>query len=251
MRQLVVLVIAGAALGSLSQPSLAADMPIKAPPVAVISAYDWSGFYIGANIGGGRSTANYTNLDNTTLFGDSVPGPPPDIFNHSLSGAIGGGQIGYNIQRGRWVFGVEALIDAAAIKGNYTSIFGAADDQYETRITTLVLLTGRVGYAWDRLLVYGKGGLAAANIEASVSDSVGPSTGSGSASNWRYGPTVGLGIEYALLPNLSVAVEYDYLHLGGADYQLGDSTGSYLWNVEALDVSLLMAKLNYRFSLAR
>lgn len=248
MRQLMVLVIAGVALGSLSQPSLAADMPIKAPAVAVISAYDWSGFYIGANIGGGRSSANYTNLDNTTLFGDSVP---PDTFNHSLSGVFGGGQIGYNIQRGRWVFGVEALIDAAGIKGNYTSTFGAADDQYETRISTLVLLTGRIGYAWDRLLVYGKAGLGAANIEASVTDSVGPSTGSGNASDWRYGPTVGLGIEYALSPNLSVAVEYDYLNLTGTDYQLGDSTGSYLWNVEVRDVSLLMAKLNYRFSLAR
>lgn len=84
-----------------------------------------------------------------------------------------------------------------------------------------------------------------------MSDNVGASTGSGSDSQWRTGPTVGLGIEYGITPNLSFAVEYDYIRLNSGSYQLGGSTGSYLWDIDTRNVNVVMAKLNYRFDWAR
>lgn len=246
MRHVALVLAVALAAGLVSKPSAAADMPLKAPPVAPV--YMWSGLYVGANLGYGWGNANWENLENTTLFGDNVPG---DTFDHRMSGVIGGGQLGYNYQTGAWVLGAELLVDASGIEGNHASTAGAADDQFKARIDALMLLTGRVGYAWNNVLVYGKAGLGAADIHASVSDTVGPSTGSGSDSGWHFGPTVGLGLEYGITPNLSFAIEYDYVHLKSGSYQLGDTTGSYLWDIDVHNINLLMAKLNYRFNTSR
>lgn len=226
----------------------AAELPLKAP--ALVPGYNWSGLYIGGNIGYGRSSTFWDNLEDTTLWGDNIP---PDSFSHGVSGMIGGGQIGYNYQTGPYVFGIEAMVDASAIKGDHASdtVFGAADDQFETRIKSLLLITGRIGYAWNNLLVYGKGGMASAKIHLSVSDDTGPFTGAGSASKWRTGLAFGAGLEYGITRNLSVGIEYDYIRLQSAQYELGDDTGSYLWDVDLRNVSLLMAKLNYRFNWPR
>ena len=244
MRISGIMMAAAIALGIAAQPSFAVEMPLKAP-AHVASAYNWSGFYVGGNVGYGWSTADWTNEDDTTLFGDAVP---PDSFSNRMTGLVGGGQIGFNFQNGNWVLGVEAMLDAAGLKGSQTSTFGAADDQFESRLKALMLFTGRAGYAWNNVLAYAKAGLAVADIEASAADNVGPNTGSGSDSQWLAGLTVGVGFEYGVTPNLSVALEYDYIHLNSASYQLGDSTGSYRWNVGVSDINLVLAKLNYRFN---
>ncbi len=232
----------------LSQSSGAAERPGK--PAAATPPYNWSGWYVGANLGYGQSNANWTNQQNTTLFGDYVSGQG---FSNAMSGIVGGGQIGYNVQRGRWVYGIEAMLDASAIKGTFDSNIptSAMDDRFEARIKALMLFTGRAGYTWNNILAYGKAGIATAKISASVSDSVGVSTGSGSDSQWRSGPTLGLGIEYGIAPNLSFGVEYDYIRLSSSTFQLGGSGGSYLWDVDVRNVSLLMAKLNYRLNWLR
>jgi len=247
MRRSVVTLIAALATGIAAQPSHAADLPLKAPAAVAAPLYNWSGIYIGGNIGYGWSDAGWTDQDDTTLFGDYVP---PDGFSNKLSGIIGGGQIGFNYQTGNWVLGAEAMFDAASVKGDFASdtLFGAGDDQFEARIKTLMLFTARVGYAWNNVLAYGKAGIAAANIEASVSDDVGPNTGSGSESHWLAGPTVGAGLEYGITPNLSIGAEYDYIHLDSSSYQLGDASGSYSWDVNVEDVHMVLAKLNYRFN---
>lgn len=237
------LVIAlGIGIGSYA--SFAAELPLKARAPA--SAYDWSGVYVGGHFGYGGTNAGWVNVENLqgAGFGDSVP---PDSFNHRLSGVIGGAQIGFNYQSGSWVFGLEALLAASGIKGNYTSTFGAADDQFTTRIDTLMLGTGRFGYAWDRWLAYGKAGVAAARIRASVTDGVGPITGSGSDAAWQFRPSLGLGFEYGITRNVSFGVEYNYIRFGTRTYQLGDATGSYAWDINIRNVNLLMAKFNYRF----
>jgi outer membrane immunogenic protein len=241
--------VLAAAFGvALSKSASAAEPPIKAP--AAMPAYQWSGFYVGANLGYGRSDADWANRESTpsATFFDSLPG---DILSNGMAGAMGGGQIGYNYQSGRWVLGIEAVLAASAIKGNQISTTGAADDQFEARIKSLLLATGRLGYAWDNFLVYGKAGIAVANIRASVTDNAGPTTGAGSDSHWRGGPAVGLGIEYGITPNLSFAVEYDYIRLSAASYQLGGGAGSYLWDLDIRDISQVMAKLNYRMNWSR
>jgi outer membrane immunogenic protein len=224
----------------------AADMPIAATaPIMSAPGYNWTGFYVGVNIGGGWTSADWTNAANATLFGDSVP---PDTFSHSAQGVIGGGQIGFNYQTGVWVFGLEALLNGSDIRGARVSTFGAADDQFTWRIDTLLLVTARVGIAHDSWLAYMKGGYAGAMIRAAVSDTVGPSTGSGSDSQWRSGWTVGGGVEYGLTPNLSLAVEYNYVELESGRYGIGGGAGSYAWDVRPDGTHLALVKLSYRFA---
>lgn len=239
-------VIAVSALFLPAQPSTAADMAVKAP--RAVSGYTWSGFYVGGNIGGGWSHARWDNTANTTLFGDALPG---NNFGSNPNGVIGGLQVGYNFQNGPWVFGLEALFDLSSVQAQHTSTFGAADDQFTTAFRSFLMATGRAGYAWNNWLAYVKGGYALAQVRASVNDGVAPTTGSGGDTQWRSGPTVGGGFEYAFTPQLSVGVEYDYIRLDSGGYQLGGGTGSYAWNVAARDVHLVMAKFNYRFSWAR
>jgi outer membrane immunogenic protein len=127
-------------------------------------------------------------------------------------------------------------------------VFGAGDDMFDFQIKSLALLTARAGYASTNILAYVKGGIAIADTEASVSDTTGPSTGSGSSRAWRSGPTIGAGLEYGMTPQMSIALEYDYVYLPSATYEIGGSTASYSWDVEARNISIVLAKLNYRFA---
>ena len=228
-------VITFAAAASLvAQASIAADLPavVKAAPVSTVQ--DWSGFYAGGNIGRGWArTVRWENIDNTTLFGDNQP---PDTFRHGASGTVGGGQLGLNFQTGAFVFGVEALYDGSNIEAKHSSTAGAADDQFAARIKSVLLLTGRVGYAWHSVLGYLKGGYAGVNFRASVSDDVPPSTGSGDDRQWRSGWTLGAGFEYAVTSNLSLALEYNHIRVGEERHQLGGGSGSYQWDVDARDI---------------
>lgn len=245
MRRSAFAFVVAVGMGAVSQSSNAAELLRKAP--AVVAAYDWSGFYVGANFGYGHANADWTNRGSTALFADYLPG---ESFSHAMDGLIGGGQIGYNYQRGRWVFGVEAMFDVSAISGKQLSstLFGAGDDWFEARISALAVASGRLGYAWDNVLAYGKAGFAFANIRASVDDVAGVNTGSGSDSQWRSGPAFGLGVEYGVTPDLSIGIEFDYIRLDSGSYQLGGGAGSYLWDVDVSDICTAMVRLNYRFA---
>lgn len=241
IRVLGLLAVAGLGVSAAS----AADLRVA--PVRAPLAYDWSGFYIGGNAGYGWGRLDWTDQTSGGLFPDYLPG---EGFSNRISGVLGGGQIGFNYQAGTWLIGVEAILDASALKGSQLSDtpFGAGDDNFDARIESLALLTARVGYSFDNLLAYAKAGVALAHVKASISDSAGASKGSGSASAWRAGPTFGVGLEYGLTPQVSVALEYDYFHLRSATYELGGSTANYAWDIEARSVNLILAKLNYRFS---
>lgn len=105
----------------LATSAFAADLPVRTytkAPVYVEPVYDWTGFYVGGNIGysWGRSS---TDLG----FSDSTGGAllaTPGKFN--MDGVIGGGQIGYNWQRDKWVFGLEADIQGSGQEGNMTGV---------------------------------------------------------------------------------------------------------------------------------
>ena len=245
MCRFVFALAAAAVLVPLVQPVGAADMPLAVKAPFVTPAYNWGGFYAGANLGWGRTSADWTNRANTTLFGDNVP---PDRFSHSANGVIAGAQIGYNFQTGPWLLGTELLFDGARVEGTHASIVGAADDQFTGGIDALLLLTGRVGYAVNNWLAYVKGGYAGAIVRAAVSDAVVPTIGSGSDSQWRSGWTVGGGVEYGLTPNWSLAVEYNYVELESGRYEIGGGAGSYAWDVRPRGLHLMLAKLSYRFN---
>jgi outer membrane immunogenic protein len=229
-------------------PAVAADMPVKAqPPLApVVAAYDWSGFYVGANVGGAWGQVAATNHGNSTAFGDYAP---KQGFTSDMSGVIGGGQIGYNFQRGHFVFGVDALLDASGVEGSWASNRGNKDDQFSTKVDVLTLITGRFGYAWDNVLLYGKGGLAGSRLKLSVVDTVPPATGAGNDTQWAWGWTLGAGLEYAIARQWSAGVEYDYASFGSKNFQLaGAGPGSYLFSSNVRDLHLLTLRVNYRFN---
>jgi outer membrane immunogenic protein len=226
--------LTGVALAALAcGPALAADkpvrrgMPVKGPqPVPVMAGYSWSGFYIGGHVGGGWSDKCFAD---TAQGGDGC---------HEGDGWLGGGQVGYNWQTGNIVFGVEFSGSIADISGNHTSLIGAPD-QYRSEVSSVFLLTGRVGYAFDRLLLYATGGGAWVRDRFEY---VGLATES--IKQTRSGWTIGAGLEYAFTPNWSLAAQYNYIDLG--DKNVNFPLAGFTASTES-ELHLATVRLNYRF----
>lgn len=208
------LVIAGAGLFSIlgfTAAATAADLPArtyKAPPPVVAPIYNWGGFYVGLNGGGGSSHNCYTitNVNNAAVN-------PNSEGCHDATGGLAGGQVGYRWQMTNWVFGVEAQGDWANLKGSNSSLTAVIPYLNQTRIDAIGLFTGQVGYAVNNALLYVKGGAA---VTDNRYDSFFTATSVifNSASETRWGGTVGAGVEFGFAPNWSVAVEYDHLFMG-------------------------------------
>src|SRR6266513_5692403 len=156
MKKFLLATVGLVALG-VAAPASAADLAArpytKAPPM-VAAIYDWSGFYIGAN-GGWGSSHKCWDLTNDG-FG------PISAFRegcHDATGGVAGGQIGYRWQTGTWVWGLEGQGNWADLRGSNVSLF---DPFFEnrSRIDAFGLLTGQVGWAWNNVLLYFKGGAA-------------------------------------------------------------------------------------------
>jgi len=195
---------------ALAAPASAADLGArpytKAPPM-MAAIYDWSGFYIGANAGGGWSHNCWTQ---TSGFGVALPATSEGC--HDATGAIAGGQVGYRWQSSSWVFGVEAQGDWANLRGTNTSATIGAPFSNRTTVNALGLFTGQVGYAWNNVLWYVKGGAAVTNNKY---EGLAPGVGVfDRATETRWGGTVGTGLEVSVAPNWSVGVEYDHLFMG-------------------------------------
>jgi outer membrane immunogenic protein len=188
----------------------AADLPEQMPIVApMVPYYNWTGFYIGGNIGWGWGGGNITD----SLTGTTLSTTGDGAF-------IGGGQIGYDWQiNPNIVLGVEWLMDGVA-GGNNSNIVSipTISDAFQTSLKSdwFTTLTGRVGFTvpdWAGLF-YVKGGAAWLQNQATVTDL---STGlSVSASKIDTGWVAGAGIEYAFAPNWTIRVEYDYMGFGNS-----------------------------------
>jgi outer membrane immunogenic protein len=126
---------------------------------------------------------------------------------------LAGGQIGYRWQAANWVFGVEAQGDWANLKGSNASQTVLIPATNQTKIDAIGLFTGQIGYAWNNVLWYVKGGAAVTDNKYSTFFTA---TGVeyNQTSEARWGGAVGTGIEIGFAPNWSVAVEYDHLFMG-------------------------------------
>jgi outer membrane immunogenic protein len=190
----------------------AADLPARAPytppPPVVAPIYGWGGFYLGINGGGGSARECYTI---TSVAGVAVPANSEGC--HNATGGLAGGQVGYRWQMASWAFGVEAQGDWANLKGTNSSLTAIIPYTNRTKVDAIGLFTGQVGYAFSNVLLYVKGGAA---VTDNKYDSFFTGTGVifNSASETRWGGTVGAGIEFGFAPNLSVALEYDHLFMG-------------------------------------
>ena len=241
--------IAGLALLGAAGSASAADMAVKAPPPAPLPViYNWSGFYIGANGGGGWSHKCWDTTSFLTPRVGVVEGC------HDASGGVVGGQIGYRWQSAGWVFGLEAQGDWADLKGSNVSNF-IANWTNNSKIEAIGLFTAQVGYAWNNVLWYVKGGAAVTDDHYR-----GTVTSTGvlfdSVSETRWGGVVGTGIEFGFAPNWSVAFEYDHLFMGHRDVTF--TSAGVLANIPAgavfrtdsirQDVDMVTARINYRFN---
>jgi outer membrane immunogenic protein len=216
MKKFLLGVVGLAALGA--APAFAADLPARTytkAPAMIAAIYDWSGFYVGLNGGGGFSHNCWTNT--SSVVGGVIVPTSPSVSEgcHDASGGMVGGQIGYRWQSANWVFGVEGQGDWANFKGTNVSAAGLAAPltgiTNQTKIDAVGLLTGQVGYAWDNVLWYVKGGAAVTHDR-----NHGFATGLllDSSDETRWGGAIGTGVEVGFAPNWSVGVEYDHLFMG-------------------------------------
>jgi outer membrane immunogenic protein len=192
----------------------AADMqvPVKAPPPVMPLPFSWTGFYIGGNLGGAWAHADVTD----SFFG-------LNFSNGSNNGVfIGGGQVGGNYQFNNFVIGVEGTFDWAANSNNSTTGIAIPNGdiiQVTSNNTWIATVAGRLGVAFDRVLIYAKGGGAwVGNSSFTVTDVTTGVSITGSNSNNTSGWLVGGGIEWAFANNWTVKAEYDYIGLSGRTF---------------------------------
>jgi outer membrane immunogenic protein len=225
-----------AAIVALAPAARAADLPVPPPmkPAAPVAyapqVYNWSGIYFGGHIGGGYSYSSWS---------DPLTGTANDTFNNL--GFLGGAQLGGNIQFNRLVLGVEGDFSWLSGTGSGTDSGG---ETVSTNTQWTSTITGRIGAAFDRLLVYGKGGLALAGTQNSLTD-LGGNTANSNLT--RTGWTAGIGLEYALDDNWSAKIEYDYLDFGPQALNFTTPLESVSSNA-GLDIHEVKAGLNYRFN---
>jgi outer membrane immunogenic protein len=228
MKKLLLITTGLVALGSAAQAAdLAARPYTKAPPMVAAAIYDWSGFYIGVNGGGGWTHNTWD------LVGGGREG------SNDASGGTVGGQIGYRWQSGPFVFGLEAQGNWADFSGDHLSAIFATRNR--TKTDAFGLFTGQIGYAFNNVLLYAKGGAAVVDNKYDIFNLAGVNLAS--TSNTRWGGTVGAGVEYGFAPNWSLGFEYDHIFLDRQNVSFG-ALGS---DSIKQDVDLFTARINYKF----
>jgi outer membrane immunogenic protein len=227
------LLLAAVSLVALSAtaPALAADLaarPYTKAPAMIATVYDWSGFYIGIN-GGGASA--HTTWDQTAAL---VGGEG----SHNATGGTVGGQVGYRWQSAQWVFGLEGQGNWADFSGdNLSGLTGFTD---RSKIDSFGLITGQVGYAWNNVLLYVKGGAAVVGTKNELRAAGATFS---SVNDTRWGGTIGAGLEVGFAPNWSVGVEYNHIFLSDKDVTFAGFQTDRIRQ----DVDMGLARLNYKF----
>jgi len=230
---------------SVAAPAVAADLaarPYTKAPAMIAAIYDLSGFYIGIN-GGGASSRKCWDVNNN---GGVAVTPAFREGCHDATGGVVGGQLGYRWQAASWVFGVEAQGDWANLKGSNASLFFGPGVTNRTKVDAIGLFTGQVGYAWNNVLWYVKGGAAVTNDKYN-GQVLGVNVDTGNETRW--GGAVGTGVEVSFAPNWSVAFEYDHLFMGNRNVTLTNVGIGGLSRIDNIrqDVDMGTVRVNYRW----
>jgi len=253
------LVLAGSLSGALN-PAWAADLPLKAPPPPPAAVFSWTGFYVGGNLGG--KWANVSDTVNFAPLAGVLPaGASQALSDTTPSTVLGGIQLGYNWQAGRFVYGLEGDIDAqhwseTQVLGTFSqgTLF-VPGDAFSVESHWQASIRARLGYAWDRTLLYATGGLALTDVRASslfVVFGPDPAT-AGSDSATLVGGTVGGGLEYAFSNVWSAAIEGRYTWYGSHTFNTGTVALAAppafdpVSRTVDLNTAEVLAKINYRF----
>lgn len=297
-------ILANLALSALiATPAIAADMPVKAPPRAVADAAigGWAGFYVGGHIGASWSDSSFSYVLPSPLGGvpftsriaatcaapTGVAAPPvvtiPNPFGLTTQcrdsrGVLGGLQIGYNVQQGALVYGLEAdaswrkrLEDTQFVEFGNNPTAGAPMGSVATDTTYfrseqsgLGTLRARIGYAGTTAarnwLLYITGGLAVGRVEHQVVEVLAAGTTCvtpsgttcrvGGSEKTKVGWTAGAGVEFALSNQWSIGAEYLFVDLGDTTITLAP-IGGFFTNTSTTTFEdrshIARVKLNYRW----
>jgi outer membrane immunogenic protein len=247
-------------------PALAADLPVKAPPIAAAVPYTWTGCHVGGHVGGAWDRTTYSDpgtlappfLGGAPVLTQNFANPGQSFSANSQGAFLGGVQAGCDYEfASHWVIGIGGDVSWTNLNSlTNDPFFGGKNNapvRFSARTDEIATLTGRVGYAWDRVLVYGKGGAAyahdryAQNNSAAINNAFfgcdngivgGPFVGcntAGSADRWGW--TAGVGVEWAFATNWSAMIEYDHY---------GFDTRTLSMNVLNNSVPVIPANLNVR-----
>jgi outer membrane immunogenic protein len=211
------------------------------PALAGSPVYNWTGFYVGGNIGGVRAENKSQEVGELIWF-DPAPGT---VYGASATGVIGGVHAGYNWQFQQFVFGVEGDISAASANANTTRLTGFGSTMVQTAsLTGLATLRGRAGFAVDRALLYLTAGVATGKVHDRVVDPINDviwDTG-----GWRTGWTAGGGFEYAVAKNWTVKAEALYVDFGSSDALMNDTNTAYRFRFKDT-ATVARAGFNFKF----
>jgi len=244
-RHLLAVLVACVSIGGAAGAALSDGAPYEYAPTYAPARMNWSGFYLGAHLGGtwGSSTAN--GQTGVTL---------DDSWSYSPSGLVVGGTLGYQWQMGPLVYGIEGDLGNLGLAGSggYYVPFG-----YDASTTTdagfYLTIRGRVGVLVNGWILYITGGYIGADTTVSVLEACDifctTPTVSASNSSFRNGWTLGGGFEVPIEGAWSAKVEYLYYDIGSVSMTTPStsSLGGNTWNVET-DGSLVRAGINYRFN---
>jgi outer membrane immunogenic protein len=248
--------------------AFAADLPSRAPPPVYLPPppiFTWTGIYVGGQIGyaWGNGNFNETVVDpiTGTVINTSVGGKP--------NGVIGGAHVGFNYQfpgwnwfsSSGWVIGLEGTVDGSSLTNTaeafFPVAFGGSTLFAHTTEDIQGSIRGRLGIAWDRVLIYGTGGVAFAGVNSDLTLSgvdtrvvpFVPFFASRSRSNSRTGWTVGGGIEYALTNNWSIRAEYRFSDFGTINRGAVFPEGGFFNGHRRLEENQVQARFTYKFDL--
>ncbi|WP_348536017.1 outer membrane protein [Labrys sp. LIt4] len=227
------LLLAASVLTLLSGASFAADLaPQAVEPVAPAYApYSWTGFYVGLNAGGAWNDSKWSPVAGVTSF---------PSFNTNGSGFIYGAQAGYNYQINQFVVGLEGDFSGSTVKGDGSCAGTAA--RCETKQDWLASIRGRVGYAFDRLLIYGTGGVAFTQYKNRETSPISVSWGDSTRTGW----TVGLGAEYAITDHITAGVEWKYYDFGDKNENANPVINPSAIKFKETEHTVI-GKINYKF----
>jgi outer membrane immunogenic protein len=218
-------------------------------------AADWTGFYIGANVGGVFGDVDITGVSEDTDYVNISPAfsPPAGVsaVDFSADGVLGGAQLGYNFQMSDWVFGLE--IEGHGMDFDTATAINADGDILSVESEWGASATARLGFVLAaNSLIYVKGGYATGNIKTGYLDTITTpnTTGFLETDEIHHGFIIGGGIEHAIGENVSVGLEYNYIDLGETDHSgtaSGTGGGLVVYDVQA-QLHTVSARLNYHFN---
>ena len=220
---------------SFGPPASAADMAVKARPVAAIAPPSWSGFYFGGQAGYTWADADYTHTSTSGLV---------ESFSFNPSTAIGGIHAGMQGQWANWVLGVEGSFNWTGLDQRRTSVRNPP--VFKTfELDAIATVVGKAGYAANNWLIYVKGGWAGANIRTEGTSPVSGVTAA--PRQWESGWTVGGGFDYLVATNWILGVDFNYYNIDFDRSAIATNGLITTWSQASADVYAVMGRISYKF----